>query len=201
MKGVMMQIRKKVTALCTAFMICISSLSTVCECRITVNASVEMRATILAGPSIPVPIIENEPEEIIEMETNNEESISEDESVVNEEIIGLSQEEIELLALVTMAEAEDEPEEGKRLVIDTILNRVNSERFDNTVEEVIYAKGQFSSMWNGRIDRCYISDEIVKLVKEEVNEQVDYEVLYFTADHYGLYGEPMFSIGNHYFSR
>ena len=35
-----------------------------------------------------------------------------------------SEEDIELIALVTMAEAEGEPEEGKRLVIDTILNSI-----------------------------------------------------------------------------
>ena len=37
----------------------------------------------------------------------------------------ISDEELELLALVTMAEAEDESELGKRLVIDTVLNRVD----------------------------------------------------------------------------
>ena len=39
----------------------------------------------------------------------------------------MSKEDVELIALVTMAEAEGECEEGKRLVIDTILNRVDSE--------------------------------------------------------------------------
>ena len=41
----------------------------------------------------------------------------------------LPREDIELIALVTMAEAEGECEEGKRLVIDTILNRVDSVYF------------------------------------------------------------------------
>lgn len=41
----------------------------------------------------------------------------------------MSKEDVELIALVTMAEAEGECEEGKRLVIDTILNRVDSEHF------------------------------------------------------------------------
>ena len=41
-----------------------------------------------------------------------------------EEVFPLTQEEIELIALVTMAEAEGECEYGQRLVIDTILNRV-----------------------------------------------------------------------------
>ena len=49
----------------------------------------------------------------------------------------LSYEDISLIALVTMAEAEGECEEGKRLVIDTILNRVDSERFRNNVYDVV----------------------------------------------------------------
>ena len=61
----------------------------------------------------------------------------------------MSKEDVELIALVTMAEAEGECEEGKRLVIDTILNRVDSEHFPDTVYDVIYQPNQFSSMWNG----------------------------------------------------
>lgn len=112
----------------------------------------------------------------------------------------LSDEDIELIALVTMAEAEGECEEGKRLVIDTILNRVNSEYFPNTVYDVIYQKSQFSSMWNGRVDKCYVQDDICELVREELKKQSNYEVMFFTAGNYGRYGIPMFQVGNHYFS-
>ena len=107
---------------------------------------------------------------------------------------------IELIALVTMAEAEGECEEGKRLVIDTILNRVDSDSFPNTVYEVVYQPSQFSSMWNGRVDRCYIDDYICQLVIEELRNRKNYDVIFFTADRYGNYGTPMFQIGNHYFS-
>ena len=83
----------------------------------------------------------------------------------------LSDEEIDLLALLTMAEAEGESEEGKRLVIDTVLNRVDSEHFPNTIREVIYQPNQFTSMWNGRVDRCSVDDEICQLVMEEFLNQ------------------------------
>lgn len=112
----------------------------------------------------------------------------------------LSDEEVELIALVTMAEAEGECEEGKRLVIDTILNRVDSEYFPNTVYEVIYQPSQFSSMWNGRIDRCEVREDICQLVREEAKVRVNYEVMFFTAGNYGKYGVPMFQVENHYFS-
>ena len=95
----------------------------------------------------------------VEIETN-----------IEEVPFGISNEEIELIALVTMAEAEGECEEGKRLVIDTILNRVDSEHFPNTISEVIYQPHQFSSMWNGRVDRCYVNEDICQLVKEELRQ-------------------------------
>lgn len=79
----------------------------------------------------------------------------------------ISQEEIELIALVTMAEAEGETELGQRLVIDTILNRVDDSHFPDNVTDVIFQPNQFTSMWNGRVDRCYVKEELVELVQEE----------------------------------
>ena len=72
--------------------------------------------------------------------TNEKISVISDDNNIgcDESDISLSTEEIELIALVTMAEAEGEPEEGKRLVIDTILNRVDFGEFPSTVTEVIY---------------------------------------------------------------
>ena len=135
----------------------------------------------------PEPIVEDihEPEPIVEVE---------DEQI-------LTDEEIELIALVTMAEAEGEPEEGKRLVIDTILNRVDGEYWPDTVTDVIYQKSQFTSMWNGRVNRCYVREDICQLVREELKSRTNNEVVFFTAGKYGKYGKPMFSIGNHYFAR
>lgn len=119
---------------------------------------------------------------------------------VEEEADILPQEDIDLIALVTMAEAEGECEEGKRLVIDTILNRMDSEHFPDTAYDVIYQKNQFSSMWNGRVDRCYVMDEIVQLVREELKDRTNYEVMFFNAGHYSAYGVPMFQVEHHYFS-
>lgn len=111
-----------------------------------------------------------------------------------------SESDIELLTLVTMAEAEGESEEGKRLVIDTILNRVDHSYYPNTVHGVVYQSGQFTSMWNGRINRCYVRDDILKLVKEEISSRTNNDVIYFTAGGYGRYGTPLFQVGNHYFA-
>lgn len=114
----------------------------------------------------------------------------------------LSDEEIDLLALLTMAEAEGESELGKRLVIDTVLNRVDSELgyFPDTVTDVIYQKNAFTSMWNDRVDRCYVMDDIRQLVIEELESRTNSEVIYFRTGKYSKYGTPLFQEGNHYFS-
>ena len=114
----------------------------------------------------------------------------------------LTDEEIDLIALVTMAEAEGESEYGKRLVIDTILNRVDHEwsYWPDTVEGVIYQKNQFTSMWNGRVKRCYVREDIVELVKEELKNRTNTEVVYFMMGGYSRYGTPEFREGVHYFS-
>lgn len=59
---------------------------------------------------------------------------------VEEWLYPLSEDEINLIALVTMAEAEGETELGKRLVIDTILNRVDNPHYSDNVTDVIYEK-------------------------------------------------------------
>ena len=122
------------------------------------------------------------------------------ETVTTTQPIEISSDDIDLIALVTMAEAEGESEDGKRLVIDTILNRVEHAHYPDKVSEVVYQPNQFTSMWNGRVERCSITDEIRELVKEELQERKDHEVIFFTAGEYGRYGTPMFQVGNHYFS-
>lgn len=108
--------------------------------------------------------------------------------------------EIDLLALITMAEAESECELGKRLVIDTMLNRVDSDRFPNSIHDVIYAPGQFECTWNGRLERCYVKDDIRELVIDELKNRTRYDVHYFRAGRYHDFGIPVIQVGNHYFS-
>ena len=76
---------------------------------------IEIQPTLKAEPIDPIVIISEQPlEETV--------SAVEIEEYVEDTLLPL--EDIELIAIVTMAEAEGECEEGKRLVIDTILNRV-----------------------------------------------------------------------------
>lgn len=48
-----------------------------------------------------------------------------------------------MLAKIAMAEAEGESVEGKALVILVVLNRVWSDEFPDSIEEVIFQKNQF----------------------------------------------------------
>lgn len=113
----------------------------------------------------------------------------------------LSRYEIELIATVTMAEAEGESELGQRLVIDTILNRVDHDRFPSTVHAVVHQKNQFSVIGSDRIKRCYPKAEIIALVEEELVSRTNSEVVFFRGGHYGRYGTPLFQVGGHYFSK
>lgn len=112
----------------------------------------------------------------------------------------LLEEEPAPIALCAMAEAEGECEKGQRLVIDSVLNRVDDPHFPDTISEVIWQKNQYAGMYGDRITRCYVMDELVKLVEEELENRTDYDVVFFNAGHYSDYGVPMFQVGNHYFS-
>ena len=149
------------------------------------------------------------PESIVsvaETETSTEISIFEESETEEEttkhtaDVRIISNEEFELLALVTMAEAEDESELGKRLVIDTVLNRVDSPHFPNTITDVIYQKHQFTSMWNGRYKKTYVDDYIRNLVLEELKNRTNSDVIFFRMDRYSDYGTPLFKEDGHYFS-
>ena len=72
--------------------------------------------------------------------------------------------------------------------------------FPDTVYGVVYQANQFSSMWNGRVDKCFVDDDICQLVEEELQSRTNVDTIFFTAGEYGKYGRPMFQVGNHYFS-
>ena len=67
-----------------------------------------------------------------------------------------------------MAEAESEDTEGKALVMLVVLNRVWDDEFPDTIEEVIFQKGQFSPISNGRYDEvepdedCYRALQLIQ---------------------------------------
>ena len=71
----------------------------------------------------------------------------------------ISSEELKLLANIIYCEAGSESYVGKVAVGNVIMNRVKSASQPNTITEVVYAKGQFSPVRNGSLQRALSSDK------------------------------------------
>lgn len=67
---------------------------------------------------------------------------------------GITEEDLYLLANIIYCEAGCEPYIGKVAVGNVVMNRVKSDRQPDTIKGVIYAKGQFSPVRNGSLDRA-----------------------------------------------
>lgn len=110
-------------------------------------------------------------------------------------VYAVSEEEIKLIASITTAEAINQCEKGQRFVIDTVLNRVDDEKFPNTIDGVINQKNQYSK------GRPIPSSEMISLVREEVENRSNYDIIYFRTTRYHSFGTPVEKVGDHYFSK
>lgn len=109
----------------------------------------------------------------------------------------LPQQHNSLLYSLVQAEAGNQDLDGCRLVADVVLNRIDSEKFPNTMEEVIYAPGQFSVIKNGAFKKAQgeISEKVVQAVDMELSgKRLNYDVLYFNNKPNGGW-----QYGGHYF--
>lgn len=112
--------------------------------------------------------------------------------------------EMAMLAQLIQAEAGNQDFTGKRLVADVVLNRVDSERFPNTIEEVIFQKNpvQFGVTADGAFEEAesQISEECFEAVRMEWEREtrLDKEVLYFNTVHEN--GKNPFKHDDHWFS-
>ena len=85
-----------------------------------------------------------------------------------------SSEESYLLAKIAMAEAEGCSTQTKTLIIMCVLNRVCSDEFPDTIEEVIFQENQFSPIDNGRWDRVEPNEDCYEAVKVVMEAKYDY---------------------------
>ena len=97
-----------------------------------------------------------------------------------------SDEELEVLLRIVEAEAGGEDEDGRLLVANVVLNRVNSEEFPNTVSEVVFQKegavAQFSPAYSGKYYRVEVSDATISAVgRALMGEDISQGALYFVA--------------------
>lgn len=116
-------------------------------------------------------------------------------------------EDAEILLKVAMAEAEGESTEGKALVMLVVLNRVWSDGFPDSVEEVVFQEKQFSVTAEG--GRYYTTTpdedclEALRLIESGWDESQG--ALYFEScreeSWHSRNLEFLYQVGNHRFYR
>ena len=101
----------------------------------------------------------------------------------------LTEKELEVLLRIVEAEAGCEDEEGKLLVANVILNRLNSPKFPDSITEVVFQRengvAQFSPAYDGSYACAEVSEETVKAVGRALKgEDISDGALYFAARKY-----------------
>ena len=115
-----------------------------------------------------------------------------------------------LISYIVQAEAGNtEDLDGCRLVCDVILNRVRSNRFPNTVREVIFQTGQFKTVNQIIVDSTHstqtysgpkVNDKVKEAVRMELTGvQLDSESLFFARS--PITSTGVYQHGRHFFSR
>lgn len=117
--------------------------------------------------------------------------------------------EMEMLAQLVHAEAGGEDLEGKRLVADVVLNRVEDGWADGTLEGVIFqvldnGVAQFSTTLDGAYDRAgwemLDTDYLAAKMEYEATYRLDEKIFYFRSGQWSDYGTHAYKHGGHYFS-
>lgn len=119
-------------------------------------------------------------------------SVSSGQRVVDYEVLEqtmqyqLSEKDYDALLRIVEAEAGGEDQNGKLLVANVVLNRVNSEVFPDTVWDVVMQReqgiAQFSPTVDGRFQNVHVSDDTVAAVERALyGEDISQGALYFCA--------------------
>ena len=175
--------RKYITGFLLAGMTVISSWLCVRELKIDrISAKPAFRIEYLD------PSMEEDKESFVEMLG----SVSSGQRVVDYEILEqtkkyqLSDKDCDALLRIVEAEAGGEDQDGKLLVANVVLNRVNNELFPDTVCEVVMQKeqgiAQFSPTVDGRFQNVRVSEDTKAAVERALyGEDISQGALYFCA--------------------
>ena len=123
-----------------------------------------------------------------------------------QQVMNLSDEQINLLSKLVAAEARGESYEGQVAVAAVVLNRVQDSRFPDSIEGVIYQKNAFSVVRNGYI-KAERTEESDKAVKDALygNDPTNNAIYFWNPDistcNWINTLNPHFRIGNHVFAR
>ena len=101
----------------------------------------------------------------------------------------LTEKELEVLLRIVEAEAGCEDEEGKLLVANVILNRLNSPKFPDSITEIVFQRengvAQFSPVYDGSYACAEVSEETIKAVGRALKgEDISDGAMYFAARKY-----------------
>ncbi len=175
--------RKYITCFFLAGMTILSSLLCVRELKID---------RISAKPAFRMEYLDTSMEEDKQSFVEMLESVSSGQRVVDYEVLEqtkkyqLSDKDYDALLRIVEAEAGGEDQDGKLLVANVVLNRVNNELFPNTVLEVVMQKeqgiAQFSPTVDGRYQNVRVSEDTVAAVERALyGEDISQGALYFCA--------------------
>lgn len=106
-----------------------------------------------------------------------------------EPLYWLTSEDMDALLRIVEAEAGTEDENGKLLVANVVLNRVNDKHFPDTVKDVVLQREngvtQFSPVSNGRYYSVTVTQETMTAVERALaGEDISQGALYFAARKY-----------------
>ena len=86
---------------------------------------------------------------MVEEELDSEAVLEENDGNENDVKYEVDHDDLYVLSHVIYAEAGGHSEELQRYVGSVVLNRVGDDRFPDTIEGVVFQKGQYSCTWNG----------------------------------------------------
>ncbi len=154
----------------------------------TVDPEVYNISTRLSGESPKLSIIRDPELEVVSYTESNE--------------LPVSMEEYEMLCRIVTTEANSEDVEGQMLIANVVMNRVASDIFPDTVEEVILSPGQFDPVETGAYYNTEPTDEAREAVIRALSgEDHSQGALYFqksAATRWGDY-DFLFRYGSHSF--
>ena len=116
----------------------------------------------------------------------------------------ITEEDIEFLTKCVVIEAGYTDPVSQRLMLDCILNRIDSEYFPNTLYGVLEQAHQFDVVRNGSTAYANPTEEDYEVVRSECRKGAkrhNNEVQFYRTEHYHDFGTPLFSYGGHYFSK
>jgi spore germination cell wall hydrolase CwlJ-like protein len=101
-------------------------------------------------------------------------------SVLGAQTLEVTSEEVTLIAKLVIGEAEGESFEGKKMVAETILNRLVKGGFGASVKGIIEFPGQYDARWNASLWAREPKEEDFKAVREAIdNPSLPIDVVFY----------------------